>query len=60
VLCSIKVGDKNFSKKLRLFLKTLLTVVRVAAYIPLTNEGGAPLATTSCALGKFIEMHTLW
>jgi len=39
-------------KKSELFSKTLLTAERVAAYIPLTNEGGAPLATTSCALVK--------
>ncbi|MCB1439700.1 MAG: hypothetical protein KDJ63_07980 [Nitratireductor sp.] len=46
------------SKKVHFFRFSLLTVGGATAYIRLTNEGGAPLATKSLALETFKEICT--
>jgi hypothetical protein len=57
-----KTGESGpflrLSKKVHFFRFSLLTVGGATAYIRLTNEGGAPLATKSLALETFKEICT--
>ncbi len=49
-LVRVSAGFEKESKKSQKSSFSLLTVCMGSTYNPLTNEGGAPLATTSLAL----------